>query len=321
MSTITRRLPYTNIARLKAINTFKTAYDATPPGTLTLPADIITNLPLMQSDYSTKYYNVEAKEAALTLAQSLEGEDADKLGLIVNHFLQVMRFTVTRSVAFEDGNWAENDIDYYNLDETGGNMPDINTVEDILVWAGHVVNGEAARKTDKPAAPDMTNPTSLEVNALIAPVTARTGAVVAATVALTASRSQLEEQNQDADKFILSSWNFMEANLTSLDAAARRNVLRQYGVVFISTGIPNIIKAHVKHPNGTYLEGAVATIEQTGATATSNSDGLFEISSTALGTLSILITFPGLSNKAVTLLVPDDAEEQVFDLGIIEMTV
>lgn len=321
MTTITRRIPQSNIARLKSINTFKTAYDATPPGMITLPADTITALPLIHTEYNTNYYAADEKEAALALAIGLKNTEATKLNVTVNHFLQVMRLTVIRSLLLEDGKWEKNDIVYYNLDETGGNLPDINNDEDILVWANHVINGETNRKAAKPLAPDMVNPAVADVTALVGPFNTGIGNVVAATVALTSARSHLNDTNTNADKFILSVWNFLDANLSGFDDSARRNVLRQYGVVFISTGIPNIIKGHVKNPGGLFLEGAVATIQQTGAAATSNADGLFEISSTALGNLDVQVTFPGLSKKTISLTVPDDAEEQTFDLGIIEMTV
>jgi hypothetical protein len=321
MSTISRRLPISNIARLKAINTFKTAYDATPSGTFTFPADVVTDLPVIQGNYQTNYYAVDTKESAVL--QAIEGRKGffGKLNLSVNHFLQVVRLTILRSVLFEDGNWQLSDENYYNLDSTGGNLPDINTEEDALIWANHVVQGEADRKVAKPAAPDMVNPTAAFVGTQIGPLQTAIGLVAAKTLELTTTRNQLNGLSVEADAFILKVWNFLDANTSGLEDSTRRNLLRQYGVVYISTGIPNIITAHLTKPDGTPLQGAEATIEQTGGSATSNSDGLVQISTNALGTLNVIVKFPGYAQLSASVTIPDNAEEQTFNLGTLQMSV
>jgi len=293
-----------------------------PAGTITMPPGIVADLPVVNLAYNNKYHQVNLDETTLALAIEVKNIAGGKVRLLVNNFLQVLRITVVRSVALNDGDWQANDVDYYNLDETGGNLPDISTDEDALEWANIIVQGEADRIAAKPTAPPMTNPTAAQVNAFIAPFETAIDAVSAANTAITNSRSDLVDYNITADAFILEVWNYLDANTSKLSDSARRNILRTYGVVFISLGTPNIIKAHVKRASdNSNLIGAIATIQETGATVTANADGLIEISSTALGPLTVLFTFPGLADQTLPVTIPDDAEGQTFDLGTVVMAV
>ena len=319
MGDITRRLPNSNITRLSAIRELKLSIDALPVGTVTLPPDMITNLPMVVTTYSNAYDTVTSGEAELSLRVATKGGHFLRLKTATIDFLKVLRITIDRSLVMEDGQWAAADTSYYNLDETGGNLPDIRTDEKLQYWANEVVNGEAARKAAKPAAPDMSNPSAMQVSALITPFQGAMSAVVIATNALTTARNNLHLLNPDVDAFIVRAWDFLEANYSNLDNSAKRNMLRQFGVTYVSNGTPNTITLLVKDATAAPLEGAKMVVIESGAEAFANEEGRISLQTASVGALQLLLSYPGKTNQTIPLTIPDTAEGETFNLPDVVM--
>lgn len=315
MSAITRRLPNSNISRLAAINGFKLAIDNLPAGTITLPADITTNLPTVHTNYNAGYNAVTAAEADFSIKTADKTAAAFKLRIITSDFLKVLRITVDRSVSFEDGLWDAADTSYYNLDETGGNLPDMRSDENLSYWANEVITGEAARKAAKPTAPDMSNPAAAEVTALYTPLQTALGLVVVSASALSTARNNLNTHNPAIDQFITRAWNFLDANYGNLEESAKRNMLRQFGVVYTTTGNPNTFTFIVKDDAGATLEGAKAVLIESGAEAFANEDGRVNLETNTVGPVQLLISYPGKQNRTALYTIPDTDHGQTYDLG------
>ena len=319
MSTISRRMPNSNISYLAAINALKLAIDNLPPGTITLPADITTDLPLIHTAYNQKYNLVTTAEAEFSIKTGLKNKAAFKLKTITIDFLKVLRITVDRSVSFEDGIWAAADISYYNLDETGGNLPDIRSDEKIIYWANEVVTGDAARKAAAASSPDMVNPTAAEVAALYTPMQTAMGAVILSASFLSSARNNLNSHSTDVAQFITRAWDFLDANYGNLEESAKRNILRQYGVTYTSTGTPNTFTFIVKDAAGTNLEGAKIVLIQSGAEAFTNEDGRVTLETNSVGPVKLLISYPGKQNHTALYTIPDTDHGQTYDLGTITL--
>lgn len=314
MAAISRRLPQSNIARLTAIRSLKLAVDSLPPAAITLPPDVITSLPQALSEYTNVYDTIIPLEAALNEKIAIKNNALLRIKTFTVDFIKVLRITVDRSVLFADGQYAETDTDYYNLDETGGNLPNLRNEELIIQWANNMVNGEAARKAAKPGAPDMANPSAADINAATPPFTAALGQIVAATNLLTNARNKINTTNPDADRFILRAWDFLEANYSNLEDSAKRNILRQFGVTYVSNGTPNTITFLVKNTEGAALEGAKTVIGETGSETFANAEGRINIETQFLGNLNLLVSYPGKTTQTIPLTIPDTAEGQTFNL-------
>jgi len=314
MRPISRRKPGTNITRLIVINGFKTGLDIAPAGSITLPLDITTNLPTVHQDYNSLYYAVDQKEGIVSIKVRDKNDQQLRLTTITLDYLRVLRYTVNRSIVFKDNKWVIEDLSFYNLDETGGNLPDINTDEVALIWANHIVNGDSNRLNIKPSAGQMTNPSSSEVGAEILLMQGAQAQLSLANMELGSARSALDQANVTIDNFIQRAWDFLEANFSHLEAPAKRNMLRQFGVIYITTGIPNRLTFLVKNTSGNALPEATATIEQSGSEAIANNEGRVDIQTNVLGPITIVVQYPGKQKARIEFTIPDDAEEQTFTL-------
>jgi len=143
--------------------------------------------------------------------------------------------------------------------------------------------------------------------------------VAAKNQELAQARNQVNLVNPQVDVFIKRAWDFLEANFSSMEAPARRNVLRQFGVVFITRGIPNNLTFTVKDTAGNTLAGTLAFIEQSGAEASANEDGRVLLTTNVVGPIIIVLQYPGKQKQEVTFEIPEDAEDQTFELPDVVM--
>ena len=319
MTVISRALPQSNSGRRNALNNLKSGIDGAPAGTVVLPPDVTTDLPLLRTGYNTKSLAVETAEAIALQFISYKNRDFLCLSTVTLDFLKVVRITVNRSLVFGNGVWEQSDLNYYNLDETGYNLPTLRTEEEIRTWAESVINGESSRLIAKPTASGMTNPLASEVSAQLVIAEASRDEVAAKNQELAQARNQVNLVNPQVDVFIKRAWDFLEANFSSMEAPARRNVLRQFGVVFITRGIPNNLTFTVKDTAGNTLAGTLAFIEQSGAEASANEDGRVLLTTNVVGPIIIVLQYPGKQKQEVTFEIPEDAEDQTFELPDVVM--
>jgi len=314
MSVISRLLPNSNVSRQNALANLEIGIDGAPVGTVVLPADVTTDLPLLKGNYSIKYLAVEGAEGASLLFIGYRKKEFIRLSTVTLDFLKVVRISVNRSVVFGNGSYEEADLNFYNLDETGNNLPVIYTDEDAMNWANSVVNGEIARLAANPASSGMTNPLSTEVAAQKALlVTARTNVSVKNQL-LSEARAVLNLLNPTVDIFIKRAWDFLEANFSYMEAPAKRSRLREFGVVYISRGAPNMLTFLVKDINNLPLAEAVAVVEESGGDATANVEGRILITTQLVGLVHIVIQYPGKQKNRIEFEISEDAEDQTFTL-------
>lgn len=313
MVVITRRLPNSNISRFRALKRlFNTL--GFPASAGVLSPNVATDITDAEPIYTAAYLLVDAKEDAWLRLTDLQKKPFEKLEVFISHFLQVLKLTIKRSIIDEEGDWLESDLAFYNLDTTGGNLPDLRAQEAIREWAQILIDGETRRLASRPTAVAMSNPAIGDVQSRYSNVVLINNSTSNALLALTDERGNLDRLNPPADAIILRAWNFLDAHYSNLEDSMKRTALRQWGVVFTSEGKPNILSFLVKNTAGELLQGAVGIIEETGSQDIANEDGRVELSTTVVGPLSIVVQFPGKQKARVEFTIPDDAEEQTFTL-------
>ena len=240
-----------------------------------------------------------------------------KTELFVIDFFKVLKITINRSVKLNNGQWAASDINFYNLDETGGNIPDDMTESEALMWAEKIKDGEAALLLAKPTALAMTNPTAAEVTTAADEAKPYIAQTSQAQAQLNNTREELNEANVQLDALLETVWSYVEARYKTQPIETQREMLRNWGVVYATVGTPNTLTLLVKDSAGAPLEGADVVLLESDGTTSSNPEGRANLETRVVGAVTLRISFPGKANKDVASTIPDDAEGTTIDLGIV----
>jgi hypothetical protein len=286
MSTITRRLPQSIISLKKALNKGVMMNNSLPPAQRFLPPMFETELNEANTALNTAY----GQEA---IAEGNYANNNRDLGLSVgvmrkyaSHFIQVMNLAIDR----EDDNFDPGDRGYYQLPD--GTVPNMDSEANAFLWAGNIIAGEAGRMAEKPGAVAMSNPDISKVAALHASATTFLDQENVLVTALTNARGTVQGLLEPGKLTVTKLWNYLETQYLHLNDSARRDILREWGVVYISEGDPAILNGLVLTAGGQPKEGVTVTLAETGATSTTNADGRYNLPSTFIGTGELLFHFP-----------------------------
>ena len=220
-----RRLPNTDVARLKALEYADKKGSELPP----------FKLSYTQSTYNkVKSFLPTFKKAMLQHKVAYSNQvgkskdylnDLKKAKLYISHFIQVMNMSVQR------GELPSATRMYYELDQDEKKTPPLNSEEDVILWGERIINGENNR-VSKGLNP-ITNPT-------IAVVKVRYEKFLDSyryqkTLQKTNSRSlkELSELRKQADEIILNVWNEVEDTMNELPDGMKREKCQEYGLVYV----------------------------------------------------------------------------------------
>jgi hypothetical protein len=290
----------------------------------TIPAGEVILLPnvVTQLNDATPIYDqlVVDRDNLEALWKQQAGNKTNKFfitELYVIDFFKVLKITINRSVKLADGKWEASDINFYNLDETGGIIPDDMTEADVLLWAKKIKDGEANRLLAKPTAPAMVNPSAAEVTAAADVAKPLIELTSNALDLLNAKRAQLKEANVQVDLILKTVWTSVESRYAAYDADTLRDTLRGWGVVYGTVGEANTLTALVKDSAGEPLEGASVVLLETEGTTTANPEGRVSLETRTVGNITLRFSYPGKADKDVPVTIDDEAEGTTIDLGIV----
>jgi len=319
MSYIVKRPIRSVQGRLIALRKAHGMQTAMPAGTSFLLPDTAAKLIDALPEYETLVSDKDKLEAIWMGAASQKTEKIEIARMFVTDFFRTMKMTIARSVKLKDGKWAATDIDFYNLDETGGKIPKLLTEGEVLVWADAIKKGEANRLLAKPAAPGMTNPDAAEVEATAAaarPLVVRSGQ---AQAALADKRLELKKASAEADALLEKVWAFVQIHYQKAGAETQREMLRNWGVLYASVGKPNTFTLMVKDSTGAALQGAAVVLLETDSRATANPEGRANLPTRTVGNVTLRISHPGKDDVDLPATIPDDVQGTTIDLGAVVM--
>lgn len=246
----------------------------------------------------------------------------DQIGItemFVRDFFKVLKITINRSVKLNNGQWATDDINFYNLDETGGNLPENLTEIEVLAWAEKITVGEANRILAKPTAPAMVNPSAAEVTAEAVVAQPLVAASSQAQAALADKRRDIDEANPEIDLLMDSVWSLVQIHYQKSPKETQREMLRNWGAIYAGVGEPNTLTVLVKDSAGAPLEGADMVLLETEGTATANPEGRVNLQTKVVGNITLRFSYPGKDDLDVPATIADDAEGTTIDLGTVTL--
>lgn len=222
----TRRLPQTNVTRLKALSNAKERMDVTPAPQMPLTADTQAKITAQQPAYQEKFKNETTTlqaQASLTAEVSVARNLAS---VFIRHFIEALFNAIRR------GTFANNAKAYYHLDISSDVLPSVSSDENINLWANNLADGETQRIADGGA--PITFPSIAEVNAATSNFLALSLQQSLAKTTHDEAQEALNALNQEADKLILKTWNEIETAYNEGDIPSMRRKAREWGVVYVN---------------------------------------------------------------------------------------
>jgi len=220
-----RRLPNTDVARLKALKQAYQKGKELPP----------FKLAFSQSTFNKIHAILPSFEAAVRLYKNThsvtvaKGRDYPeifkKAKLYISHFIQVMNMAIAR------GELHPNIRTFYGFAEDDSKVPEMNTDAELIKWGEQVITGESERL--KKGMTPIANPT-------IAVVKVRFSKFMDAyhakkvnqktTIRIMNDASAIRTQ---ADDIILNIWNEVEKHFSNLPDNMMREKSAEYGVAYV----------------------------------------------------------------------------------------
>lgn len=227
-----RNLPNTHVTRDKAFLKAFTKYTNTPVAERLLSATQFTQwLDLASPASLYSRWKKEREEAAAALAGQTgltSGLPAREriLRLNISHFIQ------TLNNAIERGSLPASQRALFELPVSSDAVPPLDSEDDLLLWAGRVATGEAARQAA--GGPPLAWPSAEDVADALADY------LSVANPQSTAKDHASEEQRDvlalvpEADHGIRKMWDAIEYHLSEqdLEGSALRERAREWGVVY-----------------------------------------------------------------------------------------
>jgi len=220
-----RRLPNTDVARLKALKQAYQKGKELPPfklafsqGTFNRVQSFLTNFDTVIRLYKNTYANSIAKSKEYPFLLK-------KAKLYISHFIQVMNMAIIR------GEHLPNIRKFYGIDESDAKVPEMSTESEIIKWGEQIIAGETERL--KKGMTPISNPT-------IAVVKVRFEQFMDAyrskkinqknNIRILADVINLRTQ---ADDIILNVWNEVERYYANLPDDKMREKAVEYGVSYV----------------------------------------------------------------------------------------
>jgi len=304
MVVITRRLPQSVIAVKKAVNKGAQMNNSLTPAQRFLPpafevelndkSNSITNDYIAEGIANGNYFNNNRNLRLIT----------EKMRKFNSHFIQVLNFAIDR----EDDDFAPGDRGYYHLPDAF--LPNMDSEENAFEWAQTLIAGEASRLAAKPGAVAMSNPNIGKITLLHTTANGYLDQEGTLVTTLNTERAKLNAYLEPGKIFVAKLWNYIETQYLEQPDETRRDMMREWGVVFVSEGAPAIITGLVKSSSGAPKVGATVTLEETGATTTTNAEGRYTLPSTFIGTGDLLIQFPGEVDVTIPVTLTEENEGQ-----------
>ncbi len=249
MKTIFRIFPRTYIAFKRALNKLHRRIENTSPDKNPLSKSVLDrekeNYPLFESAY-TDYMQY----LALQIKASNEEDEAQaKTFKLISQFIQVFDFGIKRGI------FKAADRRYYGLPADSSALPSLGREEDVIGWANNLIKGEKLRVEAGGTA--MINPAIEKISDAMAEFLETSNVQMMAKQEFITKQLILAKMIPTLDQLIRDAWDELNFFYRKEEPAAKRRILRTWGVVYSIDRTPNAevppVVVKVKIPVGENL--------------------------------------------------------------------
>jgi hypothetical protein len=220
-----RRLPNTDIARLKALKAALAAGTEIPPFKLAFSQSTLHRL----RQFYPSFEQILHQQRTSFSSQSTKSKElnviARKAKLYISHFYQVLNFAIIRNELPASAR------KFYGLRENDSKIPNLNNEKDIVFWGEKLIKGEAERIAS--SGNPITNPTAAVVRVRYEQFLEALRYQKVLQKSTNYATDKISGLRSDADAIILSIWNEVENTFDLLPEENRREKASKYGVTYV----------------------------------------------------------------------------------------
>lgn len=220
-----RRLPTTDVARLKALHASTRMAEISELEDLAFPAEHIHNLRnIIDKLEGAKHQQNQARRHQIAFNKEHQPK-LIKTRLYLSHFIQVLNFAIIREEIPESARA------FYGLENYGNRLPDLRCDTDILEWGKKIIEGENQR-LKRGGIPIMTPGIS---RLKVWYDQFRDGYYILATANKSTERAdqRMIEIRKEVDSLLAIVWDGIEKFYNQYPEAERRKLAEEYGIVYI----------------------------------------------------------------------------------------
>ncbi len=222
-----RKLPNSDNQRTAALNSSVTKYEASSEADRLYPPTLHDPLSALRTDWARKVGERDVA-AALQGTETAQAEVARlRLEQFVSHYFQVFQLGVAR------GDFERADRTFYGLDFSQTDIPTFNNHEELVLWARHIVDGDAARTAAKPKEPAMALPSAAEVATALATYQIEHVDQSTTGTAKAGGHDEVALMRPKVDALIREVWDTIEFNLRHESGPDRRRQARAWGIIYV----------------------------------------------------------------------------------------
>jgi len=235
-----RRLPNTDQARLRALQTAVTMGQKKETEELAFSAKSLNHLRSFYTSFETTIIHHKLARTQQEKSSSAYLETVRKSRLYLSHFIQVLNFAIQR------GDMKPNVREFYGFSEK--KSPSLILDSEVLEWGKKIIEGEHKR---------ISNGGNPLYNPSIALVKVKFDQFVdmyhfQKTLQNNTARwtSRVAELRKEADEIILDIWNEVEESFSALPDDLKREKASEYGLIYvyrpmerIKTELPSFVRS------------------------------------------------------------------------------
>lgn len=220
-----RRLPTTDVARLKALHSCTRMAEISELDQLAFPAEYIHTLRnIINKLEGAKHQQNQARRHQVSFNREYQPKLV-KTRLYLSHFIQVLNFSIIREEIPESAR------SFYGLEDYGNRLPELRSDSDILEWGKRIIDGENQR-LKKGGIPIMT-PNVARVKVWYDQF--RDGYYNQLTASKTTLRAdqKMIEIRKEVDNLLATVWDGIEKFYSTHPESERRELAETYGIVYV----------------------------------------------------------------------------------------
>jgi hypothetical protein len=220
-----RRLPTTDVARLKALHACTHQAQLQGLDQLAFPAEHIHTLRNMINTLEgAKHQQNTARRNQIGFNREYQPK-LIKTRMYLSHFIQVLNLAIIREEIPESART------FYGLEEHGNRVPDLKSDTDLLEWGKRIIDGEHQR-LKKGGIPIMT-PNVARVKVWYDQF--RDGYYNQLTAGKTTARTnqKMQDIRREVDQLLAIVWDSIEKYYSGYPEEERRQRAEEYGVVYV----------------------------------------------------------------------------------------
>ncbi len=220
-----RRLPNTDIARLRALNAALKQGNVIAPANLAISQSMLLKLRAFLPLYKQTVDHQRETFRRQTQNSKTYIDVQRRAKLYISHFIQVMNLAIAR------GELKPEIRKFYGLKESQKTVPTLNTESEILEWGDKIIKGEATRLAT--GASPITNPTIALVKVRFEDYQRTYRNQKSLQDIYTKASTKVASMRKEADDLILEIWNQVENFFAKLPPTEMREKCIQYGLVYV----------------------------------------------------------------------------------------